>query len=576
MIERKGIGVSNGYSKAKAFVLKKAKVEFEHRYVSDVNAEMDRLSAAIDETAKQIELLKEESLQRIGEKNAEIFDAHLMMLGDDTYKDRIKYFICDERKDAVYAVDMTKNELKKTFEAIDDEYMRARAADICDISDRLMRNLMGEKDVDISSIKEPSIIIAHDLTPSDTARIGNAPVIGFATEIGGKTSHSAIMAAAMNIPAVVALGDGFIDEVKNGDLVLIDGREGNIYINPSEEVEKAFDEKKDRYEKEVKRLASYKEKLGETKDGKRVVIEGNIGTPQDVDKVIENGGEGVGLFRSEFLFMDKTTLPTEEEQFEAYKSVVEKMKDKPVIIRTLDIGGDKNVPALNLPKEENPFLGYRAIRICLHRPHFFKVQARALLRASAYGNLKVMFPMISALEEVKAAKNIFEEAKDELREKKIKFDENIQIGIMIEIPAAAVSASVLAKYVDFFSIGTNDLIQYSCAVDRINEKISNLYKPLHPSVLKLIKMVGDAAAMHNIECGVCGEMGGSRGMSAILVGLGVTNLSMSASKMLRTKDFLSKFTYDECKKIADIMTNAESAEENEKYFNEKLKPLTEF
>lgn len=576
MIERKGLGVSNGYSKAKAFVLKKAKVEFEHRYVSDVNAEMDRLVKAIDETAKQIELLKEESLQRIGEKNAEIFDAHLMMLSDDAYKDRIKYFICDERKDAVYAVDMTKNELKKTFEAIDDEYMRARAADICDISDRLMRNLMGEKDVDISSIKEPSIVIAHDLTPSDTARIGNAPVVGFATEIGGKTSHSAIMAAAMNIPAVVALGDGFIDEVKNGDLVLIDGREGNIYINPSDEVTKAFDEKKDRYEKEVKRLATYKEKLGETKDGKRVVIEGNIGTPQDVDKVIENGGEGVGLFRSEFLFMDKTTLPTEEEQFEAYKSVVEKMKDKPVIIRTLDIGGDKNVPALNLPKEENPFLGYRAIRICLHRPHFFKVQARALLRASAYGNLKVMFPMISALEEVKAAKNIFEEAKQELREKNIKFDEKIQIGIMIEIPAAAVSAETLGKYVDFFSIGTNDLIQYSCAVDRINEKISSLYKPLHPSVLKLIKMVGDAAAKNNIECGVCGEMGGSRGMSAILVGLGVTNLSMSASKMLRTKDFLSKFTYDECKKIADIMINAESAEENEKYFNEKLKPMTEF
>ena len=576
MIKKKGLGVSNGYSKAKAFVLKKVKIEIEHRYVSDVNAEVDRLNKAIELSVNQIKKLKEESINRIGEKNAEIFDAHLMMIDDDTFRDRIKYFICDERKDAVYAVDKTRDELKKTFEAIDDEYMRARAADICDISDRIMRNLMGEKDIDISSLKEPFIIIAHDLTPSDTARIGNSPVVGFATEIGGKTSHSAIMAAAMNIPAVVALGEGFINEVNNGDLILIDGREGNIVVNPTDEELKIFDDKKERYDKEVIRLEAYKDKLGQTKDGKRVVIEGNIGSPQDADKVLSFGGEGIGLFRSEFLFMDKTTLPTEEEQFEAYKTVVEKFKDKPVIIRTLDIGGDKNVPALNLPKEENPFLGYRAIRICLHRPHFFKVQARALLRASAFGNLKVMFPMISCLEEVLEAKKIFEECKQELKEKKIEFNEKMPIGIMIEIPAAAIAASILAKHVDFFSIGTNDLIQYSCAVDRVNEKISNLYKPLHPSVLRLIKMVGDAAKDNNIECGVCGEMGGSRGMSAILVGLGVTNLSMSSSKILRTKDFLSNFTYDECKKIANDMINAESTEQNEEYFNKYLKSYTEF
>ena len=573
---KKGLGVSNGYSKAKAFVLKKVNIEIEHRYVNDVDAEMERLNNAIELSVAQIEKLRDESVKRIGEKNAEIFDAHLMMISDDTFKDRIKYFICDEKKDAVYAVDKTKEELKKTFESIDDEYMRARAADICDISDRIMRNLMGEKDTDISSITEPSVIIAHDLTPSDTARIGSAPVVGFATEIGGKTSHSAIMAAAMNIPAVVALGDGFLDEVKTGDLVLIDGREGYIHICPSEDEIKEFDEKKERYEKEVKRLATYKDKLAMTKDGRRVIVEGNIGTPQDADKVIENGGEGIGLFRSEFLFMDKTTLPTEEEQYEAYKAVVEKFKDKPVIIRTLDIGGDKNVPALNLPHEDNPFLGYRAIRICLHRPHFFKVQARALLRASAFGNLKVMFPMISSLEEVLKAKKIFEEAKQELKAANISFNDKMPIGIMIEIPSAAISAHILAKHVDFFSIGTNDLIQYSCAVDRINEKVSDLYKPLHPSVLRLIKMVGDAAAANNIECGVCGEMGGSRGMSAILVGLGVTNLSMSASKILRTKDFISKFTYVECKKIAKDMIESESAEVNEKYFDEKIKPLTEF
>lgn len=576
MIKAKGLGVSNGYCKAKAFVLKKVKIEIEHRYVSDVDAEFDRLNKAIQQSIDQIKKLKEESINRIGKKNAEIFDAHLMMIDDETFRDRIKYFISDERKDAVYAVDMTRNELKKTFEAIDDEYMRARAADISDISDRIMRNLMGQKDTDISSLKEPFVIIAHDLTPSDTARIGNSPVVGFVTEIGGKTSHSAIMAAAMNIPAVVGLGEGFLDDVNNDDLILVDGREGNIVINPDVEELKIFDAKKDRYDKEVVRLETYKDKLGQTKDGKRVIIEGNIGNPQDADKVLEFGGEGIGLFRSEFLFMDKTTLPTEEEQFEAYKAVVEKFKEKPVIIRTLDIGGDKNVPALNLPKEENPFLGYRAIRICLHRPHFFKVQARALLRASAFGNLKVMFPMISCLEEVLEAKKIFEECKQELKEKNIKFNENMPIGIMIEIPSAAVNAHILAKHVDFFSIGTNDLIQYSCAVDRVNEKISNLYKPLHPSVLRLIKMVGDAAKENNIECGVCGEMGGSRGMSAILVGLGVTNLSMSSSKILRTKDFISNFCYDECIKIANDMVNAESTEENEKYFDKVLRPLTEF
>lgn len=575
MIIRKGLGVSNGFSMAKALVIKKNNVEIEHRYVTDVNAEMLRFDKAVNESIKQIKQLKEKSITRIGEKNANVFDAHIMMINDETFRDRVKYFICDEKKDAVYAVDTTKNELQKTFEAIDDEYMRARALDVKDIANRIIRNLIGETEVDISFIKEETIILAHDLTPSDTARIGNAPIVGFATEIGGKTSHSAFIAASMNIPAVTALGDGLIDEVSNGDLILIDGKDGVLIINPDDVAIKEFDTKKQKYQKEINILSSYKDQLCKTKDGTRIVIEGNIGNPQDVDRVIENGGEGIGLFRSEFLFMEKTTLPSEEEQFLAYKEVVEKFKDKPVIIRTLDIGGDKNAPALNIPKESNPFLGYRAIRICLHRPHFFKVQARALLRASAYGNLKIMFPMISSLEELKLAKEIFEEAKQELKSSKINYNEKVPIGIMIEVPASAICANILAKYVDFFSIGTNDLIQYTLAVDRLNEKITDLYKPLHPSILKLIKMTADAARENNIECGVCGEMGGSRGMSAILVGLGVTNLSMSASKILRTKEFLSKFTYDECKKIADKMLLAYDAETNQEYFDNKLKPFIE-
>lgn len=574
MIKKKGLSVSNGYSKGKAFVLKKEPIEINHDFIKDVDIEMNKVNDAIEESIKQINVLKDESINKIGDKNAEIFDAHIMMISDDTFKDRIKYYICDEKRNVVDAVEMTKNELKKTFEAIDDEYMRARALDICDISDRIIRNLLKIKDVDISSIKEPTILIAHDLTPSDTAKIGNSPIVGFATEIGGKTSHTAIMATAMNITAILGLGEGLINEVKDGDLVLIDGKAGNIIINPTDDEIKDFDEKKYKYDKEEERLLYYIDKEGVTKDGKRIYIEGNIGTPLDADKVLENGGEGIGLFRSEFLFMDKKILPTEEEQFVAYKDVVEKFNGKPVIIRTLDIGGDKNVPALNLPKEENPFLGYRAIRICLHRPQFFKVQARAILRASNYGNLKVMFPMVSSIEEVREAKKIFEEAKSELDVLSINYNKNLKIGVMIEIPAAALSANTFANEVDFFSIGTNDLTQYTLAVDRINEKVSNLYKPLSPSILKLIKMVGDAAKKRGIECGVCGEMAGSRGMSVILIGLGVNNLSMSASKILRTKDFISKFTYEECKRIANKMLNASSSEENEKYYNQNLRALS--
>ncbi len=576
MIFKKGLGVSAGYSKAKAFVLRDSHIEIGHDLASDVDSEIGKLDAAIVESVRQIERLKEESARRIGEKNIEIFDAHLMMIDDDTFKDRIRSLIRDDRMNAIWAVDSAKNEFRETFEAIEDEYMRARAADICDISDRIIRNLAGVKDADMSLISEPSVIIAHDLAPSDTARIGNAPIIGFAIEAGSRTSHSAIMAAAMQIPAVVALGDGFVSEVSDGDTVLLDGSDGIVTVNPDDAALREFCAKKEKHDNEQKRLASFIGKSGATKDGKRIMIEGNIGTPRNADKVLSNGGEGIGLFRTEFLFMDKSSLPAEDEQFEAYKEVVEKFNGKPVIIRTLDIGGDKNVPAMGLPKEENPFLGYRAIRICLDRPDFFKVQARALLRTSAFGNLKVMFPMISSLEEVLSAKRIFEEAKQELRENGIKFNEKLPIGIMIEIPVAAVNAMTLGRHVDFFSIGTNDLIQYSCAVDRVNEKVSGLYKPLHPGVLGLIRMVGEAAKANGIECGVCGEMGGSRGMSAILVGLGVTNLSMSASKILATKEFLSKLTFEECRKIADDMVMASSSEENEKYFEELLRKTLQF
>ena len=389
--------------------------------------------------------------------------------------------------------------------------------------------------------------------------------MGFITEIGGRTSHSAIMARSMGLPAAAGAGEQ-ARIIKNGDYVLLDGCSGEIVLNPEKEREEEFDRKKAKFDEQRRMLETYRTQEGATSDGHRVIIEGNIGTPADAERVDAVGGEGVGLFRSEFLFMDRSDLPGEEEQFEAYKKAAEIMTNRPVIIRTLDIGGDKEVPALDLEKEQNPFLGYRAIRICLDREELFMTQLRALLRASAFGDVRIMFPMISSLEEVLSAKKMVERAKEQLKAEGVSYNENIKIGIMIEIPVAAICADILAKEVDFFSIGTNDLIQYSCAVDRINDKISSLYRPLHPGVLRLIKMAADAAKAEGIECGVCGEMAGSRGMASVLCGLGVTNLSMSASSILAAKSDLAHHTYDECVKLAESLLGGSSATQNESTF----------
>ena len=571
MYKAKGLGVSNGYKKGVALILKDGEVQVEHVHITDTALEIKKTDNAFKLTCKQISDLKDAAAESIGDRNAGIFDAHLEILDDPLLRDKIEYYINEEKRESSWAVATARDEIKKLFDEIDDEYMRARAADISDICNRIIRNIKGIKDIDFNKIKEDTILITHDLTPSDTAKIGNSPIVGFATEVGGVTSHSAIMAAAMNIPAVVGLGDNFLENVSDNDIVLIDGKDGEIIINPDEETLRVFTKKIEESNEEEKRLKLFINKNGATKDGKKIIIEGNIGIPRDVENVISFGGEGIGLFRSEFLFINRQTLPSEEEQFESYSEVVKAMKGKPVIIRTLDIGGDKNVPAMNLPKETNPFLGYRAIRICLKRTTFFKIQAKAILRASAFGKIKVMFPMISSLGEVLSAKKIFEKAKEELTEEGKKFDESIEIGVMIEIPAAAIISDILAQNVDFFSIGTNDLIQYTCAVDRVNEKVSYIYQPLHPAILKLIKMVSDSAQKYGIECGVCGEMAGSAGLSPLLVGLGVTNLSMSSSKILRTKEFLSNFTFDQCKKIADDMLKNTTTEENLDYFEKNLR-----
>ncbi len=565
MLKFKAIGVSEGLAHAKALVIREADLSVVKTQITDVAAEQQRVTDAVEKAKAQISALRDEAEKNIGPEEAEIFDAHLLMLDDPDFVEGMTNLIADEQVCAEYACSVNCENFQEMFRSMDDEYMQARAADIGDISTRVLKNLKGVADNAIDAITEPCIIVANDLTPSDTAKIGSKPVVGFITRIGGRTSHSAIMARSMGVPAIAGAGEQ-ANAIEDGMELLLDGASGEIIAEPDEPTLAAFAEKQKADEAHRAMLAQYKDREGATADGRRVVIEGNIGTPDDAARVAELGGEGVGLFRSEFLFMDRPDLPSEEEQFQAYKKACEIMQGKPVIIRTLDIGGDKEVPALGLEKEQNPFLGYRAIRICLNRTELFLTQLRALLRAAKYGDLRIMFPMISSVDEVRSAKQVLEQAKAALAAEGAEFAPNVKVGIMVEIPVAAVCADVLAKEVDFFSIGTNDLIQYSCAVDRINEKISYLYRPLHPGVLRLIAMTAKAANENGIEVGVCGEMAGTPGMAPVLCGLGVTNLSMSASAMLAAKADLAAHSYEECKTLADKLLACAGAADAEQIF----------
>lgn len=534
---KKGIAASKGYAIGKVFLQEHEEIIITDSKINDVEAEKAVLQNALDASKEQLEKIKAKAVESMGQEKAEVFEAHITLLDDPEFTGGMMLEIESNSSNAMKAVDSITNTFVMIFESMEDAYMRERAADIKDVSKRIIANLAGKGGEAFGITEENTIVVAEDLTPSDTAQLDRTKVVAFLTNIGGRTSHSAIMARTLEIPAIVGLRD-ITTSVKTGDSIIVDGIEGICIINPDQSVIDEYIAKRESFMAEQEELKKLIEVKTKTKSGKRIEVCGNIGQPEDVDNVLAYGGDGVGLFRTEFLYMDRDSAPTEEEQYNSYKYVLEKTEGKQVVIRTLDIGGDKTLPYLPLPEEMNPFLGYRAIRLCLDRKDIFKVQIRALLRASVYGNLAVMFPMISGLEEFQAAKEFVEECKAELTAEGIAFSDTIQWGIMVEIPAAAVYADELAKHVDFFSIGTNDLIQYTLAADRMSEKVSYLYNPMHPAVLRLIKMTIDGAHKHGKWVGMCGEMAGDEAAIPTLVEYGLDEFSMSATSILTAKKII--------------------------------------
>lgn len=562
----KGIGASDGYSMAKAYKFSQPEIVITKKTVSDVDAEVKIFEEAVEKSRLQLEEIKEKTRINLDDAHAEIFEAHIQILTDPELTGGTTEKIKTESVNADYAFSEVSGTFIAMFEAMEDDYFRERAADMKDVSKRVIFNVQGIEIQDPTQIKEEVIIVAKDLTPSDTALLDRRFVKGFVTDIGGRTSHSAIMARTLEIPAVVGTKDAH-SQINNGDMLLLDGAEGSVHVNADVALVEAFEQKQREYlaQKEVYR--AFKDKATTTQDGVHVELAANIGSPEDADGAIENGAEAVGLYRTEFLYMGNTQFPTEEEQFEAYRSVLEKMGNKAVVVRTLDIGGDKELSYYDLPKEMNPFLGNRAVRLCLSEPEIFRTQLRALLRASVYGNLKIMFPMIATLDEFRKAKSILMEEKEKLEKEKVEVGQ-FELGIMIEIPAAAVLARAFAKEVDFFSIGTNDLIQYSFAADRMNEKVSYLYQPFHPALLHLIKGVIEASHEEGKWTGMCGEMAGELLAAPLLLGLGLDEFSMSASSVLKIRHFMSGVNQADCKQLAEKALQCGTEEEVIKLVNE--------
>jgi phosphotransferase system enzyme I (PtsI) len=560
----RGIPVSPGVCRGKVLVFGKPPddlVPERHVAESELPEQVQRLEQALVETRRKILEVQRQVNQGVGAKDASIFDAHLLVLEDPTLIEEVNRVIAEEKVTAEFAFQKVADQYAKTLSAIEDEYLRERAADMRDVATRVLNNLMGrDEEIDLGHLKEPCIIISHDLTPTRTALLDKKMVLGFATDIGSKTSHTAIMARSMRIPAVVGLQKAS-RELRSGEQVLLDGYNGQIITNPTDQT--LFD-----YGQLVRKRVTLEEKLREvreqpavTLDGAGVVLSANVEQPSDTEGVLASGAAGVGLFRTEYLFINRETLPTEAEQYEAYRQVAAALNPQPVIIRTLDLGGDKFLSHLQVPQEMNPFLGWRAIRFCLQERDIFRNQLRAILRASAAGNVKLMYPMISRLDELNQANALVEACKGELRDENIPFDEHLETGAMIEIPSAALAASSLAKRVKFFSIGTNDLIQYTLAVDRLNEKIAHLYEPTNPAILRLIKMTVEAGHQHGIWVGVCGEMAGDPLLTPLLLGLGVDELSVAPPSVPQIKYLIRRLKLAEARELTEFALECESGAE---------------
>lgn len=562
----RGLGVSPGIGIGKAFIIDRVLIDIKKILVDDVGKELDRLMTALETAKTQLNDLYNSTIDELGEKEAQIFKSHEMMLEDDTFISDVKNKIIAEGVNAEFALSETSNAYIKMFQNIENEYLRERSEDIRDVMDRVIRLMMGINSFDYSALENNSIIVAKDLTPSDTAQLDRTKVAAMITEMGGKTSHAAIIARIMGIPTVVGLNN-ITDKIKPGDTVICDGRTGKVIINPNAKQLFFYNKKKIREDEINKELRNQAGLPSVTLDGFKVNLSANIGVPNDVDMALENDAEGIGLFRSEFIFMNREHQPTEDEQFEQYKEVLVRMGDKPVIIRTLDIGGDKCVPYLDMPKEMNPFLGYRAIRLCLGNVEVFRTQLRAILRASVYGNVKIMIPMISTMKELKDSKKVLQQAKDELLREGIKFKDDIEIGVMIETPSAAIISDLLAKEVDFFSIGTNDLIQYTMAVDRLNSKLSYLYSQYHPALLRLIKGIIDNAHKAGIWVGMCGEAAGDPKLIPVFIGMGLDEFSMNSPSILRARYIVRNINKKDMEIIAKSTLDMENALEVEEYLS---------
>lgn len=570
----KGIAASDGVAVAKAYLLVQPDLTFSKTTVEDTAAEASRLDDALAKSTEELQQIREKAAQSLGEAEAQVFDAHLMVLSDPEMVGQIKQNINDNSVNAESALKEVTDMYISMFEAMEDNaYMQERAADIRDVAKRILAHLLGVTLPNPSMINEEVVVVAHDLTPSDTAQLDRNFVKAFVTDIGGRTSHSAIMARSLEIPAIVGTKE-ITAKVKEGDMLAVNGIEGDVIVDPTAEQKAEFEKIGAEYAAQKAEWEKLKNAETVTADGKHFELAANIGTPKDLVGVHNNGGEAVGLYRTEFLYMDSPDFPTEDDQYEAYKAVLEGMEGKPVVVRTMDIGGDKELPYLQLPHEMNPFLGYRALRISLSEQgdEMFRTQMRALLRASVHGNLRIMFPMVATLKEFRAAKAIFEDEKQKLLNEGVEVSDTIQVGIMIEIPAAAVLADKFAKEVDFFSVGTNDLIQYTMAADRMNERVSYLYQPYNPSILRLIKNVIDAAHAEGKWAGMCGEMAGDQTSVPLLVGMGLDEFSMSATSILKTRSLMKRLDTTKMAELADrALKECDTMEEVVELVNEYVK-----